>query len=313
MDVSAKIPVIINIHVEPDERLIPFRKHRWYGYENLHAYLNSRRSELESATGSPVKFNWLFRLDYQIEHVYGSADWALHEYKALVEQSLEAGDSFGVHIHSWRPCKRLFRKTWVADFTDSDWIESCVNLAHNCYIDYFKRSPSYFSFGDHYMSESVLNQLSHLGYRCDATMYPGRPAIKRFVENELSIGVLPSFAEIPRHPFKVSLNAVADQTTKNTLWEIPISVASGKDSEQTFPDKLLLGIPFQKIPPIIQDNLSLPSPYLFAEVRTDVRMDRYNRSQFDQAVDYLIQHPLAAKMQYLSVDQFVGHLDAHQT
>lgn len=42
MDEKTAIPVIFNIHVEPNERVIPFRKKRWNGYEDLHQYLSQK-------------------------------------------------------------------------------------------------------------------------------------------------------------------------------------------------------------------------------------------------------------------------------
>lgn len=309
MDEKTAIPVIFNIHVEPNERLIPFRKKRWNGYEDLHQYLSQKRAEFQNVTGNSVNFNWLFRLDYQIAHVYGRADWGLHEYKDLVQASHEAGDSFGVHIHSWRPHKTFFRKSWLADFSDPEWLEYCVKLSHQSYVDFFQKSPKYFSFGDHYMNDRVLRQLFELGYRCDATMYPGRPAIKRFVKNELSEGILPSFTEVPRYPFKVNIDPDKKCKLKKYIWEVPVSVASKKDSAKNYPEKLLLGIPHHKIPQMVQDNLELPFPYLLAEMRTDVRLDRFNREQFDRTIEYFIQHPMASNMRFMTVDKFLDFLE----
>lgn len=296
-----KIPILFNIHVEPDERCIPYKKKRWYGYENLHEFMNLKRSELQKATHQEVKFNWLIRLDHQIKYVYGSSNWPLKEYASLIEESQSAGDSFGVHLHSWRPKNNFFRKTWVADFSDPAWIEACINSAHRCFVDHFQRNPTYFSFGDHYTSDETLKQLNSLGFKCDISMYPGRPSIKRIVGNELSSGWLPSHESTPRAPFKLP--------DMPNFWEIPVSVASVKKDNQDYPEKLLLGIPFERIPEIINDNLSLPNPYLLSETRTDVRLDKYNRIQFDSAINYLIDHPSATKMLYSSVDEFLLHIE----
>jgi hypothetical protein len=155
------------------------------------------------------------------------------------------------------------------------------------------------------MSPRVLKQLAILGYRCDVTMYPNRPALKRFVKNELSIGMLPSSEDTPRHPFKIEW---PDQP--QTIWEIPVSVASKLNETSAYPEKLLLGIPFHKIPNIINDNLSHPFPYLLAEMRTDVRTDKYNRAQFDKTIEYFIQHELATNMNYLTMDAFLNRLES---
>jgi hypothetical protein len=305
------IPFLFNIHVEPDERVIPYKKKRWLGYENLHQYLNEMRPRLEDSTGKPVHFNWLIRLDPQIKEVYGSCDWALINYKDLVQESIELHDDFGVHIHSWRPHRSWFKKTWIADFSDEAWINDCINVAHQTFIEHFKFMPTYFSFGDHYMTDNILTQLEGLGYRCDCTMYPNRPSIQRFVKKELSVGVLPSFEDTPRQPFKPSKKnfTISIKGDERKIWEIPISVATSKKPNQDYPEKLLLGIPFENIPQIITDNLSLPYPYLFSETRTDVRMDEYNRLQFDQAINYILNHPRIKDIKFFAMNNFVDFLD----
>jgi hypothetical protein len=306
------IPVIFNIHVEPDERIIPYQKKRWLGYENLHTYFNKLRPQFEKATKKPVKFNWLFRLDPQIKEVYGSYDWALKNYSELVDESLTLGDDFGVHIHSWRPHRSWFKKSWIADFSDELWIENCVKNAHQAFYDHFNFSPTYFSFGDHFMTDRLLTQLEDLGFRCDVTMHPNRPRIKRFVEKELSVGFLPGFENTPRKPFKPSYKDFTKpiKDDERRIWQIPITVASSKTPDQDYPEKLLLGIPFDKIPKIIEDGLSLPYPYLLAEMRTDVRMDKYNCTQFELALEYLLHHPSVGDINFLGMNQFIDHLES---
>jgi hypothetical protein len=304
------IPVIFNIHVEPDERVIPYKKKRWFGYEDLHTYLNKLRPEFEKATGKVVQFNWLFRLDPQIKEVYGSFDWALKNYSALITESKLVGDDFGVHIHSWRPHKSWFKKSWIADFSDEIWIQDCVTNAHKAFYDYFERLPTYFSFGDHFMTDRVLNQLEDLGFRCDVTMCPGRPRIKSFVKKELSVGFLPSFEGTPRKPFKPSCKDFTKpiKGDERKIWQIPVSVADSIFPGKDYPEKLLLGIPFDRIPKIIEDGLSLPYPYLFAEMRTDVRINR-TRKHFDRAMDHILTHPSVSDMNFFGVNKFIDHLE----
>ncbi len=305
------IPVIFNIHVEPDERVIPYRKKRWLGYENLHAYMNKLRPKFEKASGKSVHFNWLFRLDPQIKEVYGSYDWALKNYNGLITESRLLGDDFGVHIHSWRPHKSWFKKSWIADFSDDLWINDCVINAHKAFYGYFEFLPTYFSFGDHFMSDKLLTQLENLGFRCDVTMYPKRPRIKRFVEKELSIGFLPGFENTPRKPFKPSYKDFTRpiKGDERKIWQIPVSVSSSKIDKLGYPEKLLLGIPFDQIPGIVNDGLSLPYPYLLAEMRTDVRINKYNGTQFDMTLEYLLNHPSIGDMRFFGMNKFIDHLE----
>ena len=312
------IPVIFNIHVEPNMRCIPFSVEPWTGYENLHAFLFDKRHLIKSVTNRTAQFNWLLRLDPQIAKAYGSGSWVLDTYGTLLEQALEAGDELGVHVHAWRPDQMHEPSSWVADFSDSAWIAECINTAHNAFIKHFKRVPVYFSFGDHFMSQEVLTQLESLGYKADISMYPGRPLMQRFVEKERAKGWLPGFLHTPRHPFKPSLSdwrrPNTDQASNSmTIWEIPVSVADLphlQNPEVLMSEKLLIGIPSERAIHVIEENLSSSNPFLLAEMRTDVRLDAYNRSQFDKTIDYLINHPRIQEMQWMTVSQFLSTLES---
>lgn len=307
---SEIIPVIFNIHVEPDDRVIAFKKKRWLGYENLHEYLMKARQSLENSTGRKVTYNWLFRLDYQIKEVYGDPGWGLKHYASLINESLEEGDEFGVHVHSWRKHKRWLFRTWLADFSNEDWPVECLNLAHQAFVEHFQSNPKFFSFGDHYMTDALLGRMETLGFRADLSVWPGRPNMSRFVKNELSTGILPSFEGLPRRPFRPR----SSDGSQRKIWEIPISVASGISVDKDYPEKLLLGIPFSMSRQIIEDNLKeTPNPYLFAETRTDVSIDNYNRSQFELILDYIIQHPMREKMQFMRVNDFIDLLEKNET
>lgn len=308
------IPVIFNVHVEPDMRIIKYKKTRWNGYENLHEFLFNIRPILEKATGRNVYYNWLFRLDPQIHHAYGQADWAIHQYRSLINEAIQAGDELGVHVHSWRPTQKWLYKSWIADFKNLDWIENCVNMAHQAFIDCFHVSPKAFSFGDHYMSSQVLSQLQSLGYRYDISMYPGRPLLRRIVNNEKSAGWLPSYVNTPRRPFKPSYLDFTRPIAGDemSIWEIPVStghIIKPDNPHMESNEKLLLGIPFAYVQSIVNQNLALPDPYLLAEMRTDVRMNNFNRLQFDKAIDFFCQHPLINNMSISTVASFADHLE----
>lgn len=312
MNNHSNIPVLFNIHVEPDLRVIKYKKNRWSGYENLHEFLFAIRPSLEKATGRKVNYNWLLRLDPQIEHAYGSASWAISQYRSLLNESLEAGDELGVHVHSWKPYKKWFYKSWVAEFSDDAWVKHCIETAHNSFIDSLNVRPNYFSFGDHFMSSAVLSQLESLGYRCDMSMQPGRPPIKKYVKNELSNGWLPDYTDTPRGPFKPSNQDFTKpiKGDRRAIWEVPVSVGTFKDHMgKERQDKLLLGMPLQQASTIIEENLTLPDPYILAEMRTDVRVDRFNCTQFDQTIEYFASHPLANKMSWCTVNDFLTQLD----
>lgn len=314
---NTDIAVMFNIHVEPEMRVIEYKKKRWLGYENLHEFLFDKRSDLEKATGKPVKYNWLIRLDPQIANVYEKPDWAIQQYRALINEAIAAGDEIGVHLHSWRPYKTWWRKSWIEEFADAAWIRDCIESSHHAFIDALQFQPKSFSFGDQYMSNDVLTQLESLGYRCDMSMHPKHLSRLHplLAKGEKSTGSIPDYEETPRRPFKPSKQDFTKPLPgdERSIWEIPPSmgeVQNIKDSNISHYQKLLLGIPLQHIPKIVEQNLAMPEPYLLAEMRTDVRMDAYNRIQFDEAVEYFIHHPLAKSMSFCSLMDFADTLDA---
>jgi len=293
--------------------MIDYEKRRWLGYEDLHAFLFKIRPVLERATGRPVYFNWFFRLDWQIEKVYGDAAWAFNQYGSLIKEAREYGDSLGLHIHAWRPKRIGLQKTWLADFSDQKWISSCLTLAHRTFIEATQEQPQLFSFGGHYLSPEVLAQLESLGFRCDLSMYPGRPLSQHFVPGEETCGWLPSFLNTPRHAFKPSRQEFSKPGSDSmNLWEIPVSVGFLKsihNPQIKEVHKFLLGMPLNQAQEIIEQNLVLPNPYLLAEIRSDVRLDTYNQIQFDKTLEYLMHHPLAQTMEFKTVGSYLDQLE----
>lgn len=73
-----KIPVLINIDVEPDPRL-PKRDERipWAGFEATFDDMRKLRLRLAVVTGAPVHFFWGWRLDPQVAEVYGDPAWTI--------------------------------------------------------------------------------------------------------------------------------------------------------------------------------------------------------------------------------------------
>jgi len=167
------------------------------------------------------------------------------------------------------------------------------------------------------MSDDVLTQLESLGYRCDMSMHPKHQPHPLLAKGEKHTGNIPDYQETPRRPFKPSHKNLTKPISgdERSIWEIPPSVGEIQSEENTnisYYQKLLLGIPFHRIPKIVDQNLAIPDPYLLAEMRTDVRMDAYNRIQFDQAVEYFMNHPSSKNMSFCTLTDFADQLDTKQ-
>jgi len=167
-----KTPVVICIDVEPDERLIdPNLRQPWTGFESTYQFFSQLRPRLEAATAQPVHFSWFLRMDPQIAHAYGTADWVVTNYSSLIEKIRSAGDALGLHVHAWR--WKESRATWVVDL-DQTWVDNCVRLGFESFRTSLNQSCAYFRFGDLWTSDATLALVDELGAQIDLTPEPGQ-------------------------------------------------------------------------------------------------------------------------------------------
>lgn len=309
---NEEIPFVLSIHVEPDERVVQVTDAGWPGFLNLAEYVRSNRARLEDATGHAARFNWCVRLDPQVAVAFGSADWVLKRHGAVFDQLMSEGDAIGIHVHCWRPVRRWFRRTWLADYADQDWTEHCIRLAHESFVAHFGRGPTIISMGDHYMSHRAMRLVEELGFRADCSMYPGVAPVKRLVKSELTRGALPDYRGAPNRPFKPS---IADFTRPGPqhfrVWEVPVSTGTVRHPKRRTEtrENFLLGAMPERLEEIIAQNLAHPDPYLHGEARTDVRMNPDNRKRFDWAFDYLEQLGRERGLRFVTLDEFCDRLD----
>src|SRR5215213_11617665 len=121
---AKKIPILICIDVEPDERMIDSRVRKdWTGFEQIYEFFKELRPTLQDVTKSPAHFSWLFRMDPQVAHTYGSAAWVGERYSQAIAEIKSTGDDTGLHVHPWRWDETSDR--WVLDF-DQNWVDHCV-------------------------------------------------------------------------------------------------------------------------------------------------------------------------------------------
>jgi hypothetical protein len=294
---APKIPVTLCIDIEPDERSVePGHVPPWTGFEDLHAYLSRQRPLLEKATGSPVHFCWLLRLDPQIQHAYGTPDWPVQRYRHLLDTLRAAGDEIGLHTHAWR-----WDDAWVADHGDPRWVEHCVRLSARIYRASFGCGPKVFRFGDRFLSNRVVSLLERLGVVCDLTVEPGQPCQDALDPRQRHTGRIPDYTAVPRRPYRPSRwnYQRPGRWLARRLWLMPLSTGRPRGPIHGLPDPvphcltLVLGFPFPAVQQIVEACLHAHSrPYLAAVARTDVRLDPFNREQFDQALHFLAEHPL---------------------
>lgn len=224
-DLKTKVPVIFCIDIEPDGRAIePQKKKEWLGVQEAGKRLGNWRASLRRATKSPVRFGWYVRMDPQISHTYGSADWAVTRYSDFFAELKRAEDEIGLHPHCWRWDDS--KRNWVSDFASQDWVEHCVRQSFSQFEQCFKRPCQSFRFGDRWLNNETVELIEQLGAQFDLTVEPGR---KPEDLPELFTGSLPDYTLAHRRHYRPAAENYlqsGESSSQRNLWMIPISTAS---------------------------------------------------------------------------------------
>ena len=227
-----KIPAVICIDVEPDDRRIdPHERKPWLGFEAAHRFFSELRLRLKAATGSPVHFTWFYRMDPQIARTYGSPAWVANYYSPLIEQLKREGDAFGLHTHPWRWNETS--NEWVSDMGDQEWVDQCIRMAFCTFRESFGETCLYSRFGDRWMNNATFSLVEKLGARFELTIEPGLtggPFDKPY------IGSLADYRQVPRFPYRPSRKdfRVRGSFLKRRLWAIPLSAGTTNWSPENF-------------------------------------------------------------------------------
>ncbi len=288
--------------VEPNVRL------DWVGFEKSFEFFQGLRLKLAAVTGARVNFSWFLRMDPQISHVYGSAGWVATRYRDQIDELQAAGDEIGLHAHAWRWDEPA--QDWIADFGNQEWIDHCIRLAFDAFHKSFDRPCRSFRFGDHWMSERILDLLERLGTRFDLTLEPGQ-GVPTLLADELFTGSFPDCKRILQTPYRPDKSdftkpGLAD---KRKLWLVPVSAErtepvplpqqrptrrlfSNPDGEEIY---VTLNLAFSRaVFSTIADRLLnlLSHPLLVVVARSDVTLVPEQRANLEQNIEYLLSHPL---------------------
>jgi hypothetical protein len=215
MVAEGRIPIILAIDVEPDNRHDPPGSGvDITGLRRTIDVLSALRPRLEAATEGPVVLTWFVRMDPQVAAQGNAPDALLAAAPDLVDAIEAAGDVIGLHTHAgrWDPGRR----SWLADHADERWIDHCLDSGFEAFAARLGRPCREHRFGDRFSSPAVYRRLANLGAVVDLTPEPGQPSVRRASPIRYATGRIPSYARTARSP-----QLVAD----GSLWLLPLTSA----------------------------------------------------------------------------------------
>jgi len=279
-------PVVFCIDVEPESRTATRAdRTQWDSFEEFRRVIDSMRNRLTAATGAAPHFNWFLRLDPQIERMFGSTGWPVHQFRMQLSQLEKLGDEIGLHSHAFRWDDAT--GSWFTDHGDQQWVSYCVEQGLKAFSSGFGRTPRCFRFGDRWMSNATVELLESYGVLCDLTIEPGNPQQPQIRDYEQATGCLPDYRTTPLFPYQPTHEdfRVAASTAGRSIWLAPVSVAAlGVDSFAT----CNLGLPPSHVIPVIDKALQ-EYPLLVIAARTgDYPL---LREHYQANLEYLLSHP----------------------
>jgi hypothetical protein len=222
-DENISRPVIFAIDVEPDDRQTEKGKSGWESSEEAIDKLEALRTDLETATGRLVQYNWFFRFDRQIEQTFGRADYVSVACPRVIRAVIERGDAAGIHVHLWRWSVKHSR--WFNDFADGDWVAECLDMSMATFDKLFGYPPVMARFGDRWLSQHAVDAMNDAGIRYDLTVEPGLPG-GGIHDDPNATGKLPDYRQAPGYPYQPlpgDYLQPSPEFNEGRMWMIPLT------------------------------------------------------------------------------------------
>lgn len=319
------IPILLLADCEPDLRTPPKSEPApWLGFERFHDFMTGERDRLAQRSGHDIRINWFWRLDPQIEAIYGAANWPLRRYAAQLADMRSRGDGIGLHVHAWRWDEPT--TCWIADHGNMRWVEHCLRQAFATYRSNLGRDCTIFRFGDGWFDSAIVPFLEDLGARIDLTLEPGIAARPGLVAGEATTGSIPDRRGVPQRPYHPAradfCRPASEEETR--LWLLPVSTNMlVKRPKLSHPLRLLR---WARSPKRQRQQLNieiLPKrfPQVFARalaesgmayaalcVRSDIGTSEARLAMARQNLGAILDHPLAARFRFVTPEQALAAL-----
>lgn len=302
---QTKIPVITCFDIEPDTHTTHRNGHDlWLGFEHMHVFLSKLRPHLGQLTKAPVHYGWYFRLDPQIDEIYGSHAWPLRKYSRFVSEYSAHGDEIGINLRAYQWNSKTNR--WVPIHDDPAFINSCIEMSFEAYESYFMKRCHSIRMDAEWLSAESIECAEKLGAKYGLTLEP----------DQLSRGPLQ-----PYLPWKLDYH-IPDKNRSEGLWLIPLTSEKigglRKLLRGNWRDPEYMTLDFAMSPRLfrsmVDEQINAQNhPYL--AIASSVRMASMKRTYDQMCVNfkYLLSFPHAKRIRFITPDEAMRILGLKRT
>ena len=318
----APVPAVLRIDVEPDDFQLRGQGSvdSWSGFHHCVKLVEHLRTVFGNRH---TAFNptWLFRMDPEIERIFGRGDFITRSFQKTVRRLEANGDVMGIHVHPYR---------WdddaglvYSEHCDENWIAHCILSSANAFEESLRQPAQRISLGGYFWSNAVLDVEESVGLKVDLTPEPGLtsrgsdPSFGAYATNPS-----PSFVECPRQPYRPQRShmfAIAGPRDHvRSVMVVPLTAFDYRSALRPW-SKRLAGKLFSKTRSLAPQPLNLwkpwPSPRAYwdlVERAIDeqtvqyccfaMRSERYSSVTFQRAkslLEYLPRHPVSKRLYFV--------------
>jgi hypothetical protein len=317
----------LSIDVEPDGfQLDGPEEGSWSGMEAMVPFVESLRTRLHEVSGSMPAIGWYFRLDPQIETVFGRPDFAVQAFARVIADLGARGDYFGIHPHLLRRDDPT--DAWVHDFADADFAAGCTRRCAEVYADAFGEPPRRQRFGAGILNDAIVDEAERCGIAVDLSLEPsnkdGHAEVRSGIDRTLVVGAYPDLSRAPRTAYRPARGdfRTADPRSDRTITLVPLSSTTRYPRRPPVRRVVRRVVRGRSGPRVLYPTMPWPSPRVFWDlvqrelearehrhVSLAVRTD-HPSSLATQRVrtlfEYLPGHPIAERLRLVDPLSVLG-------
>lgn len=316
------IPAIISVDVEPAGFQADHEPGRSLdGFAALVEFFDWFRRRAAQRTGRDVSIGWFFRMDPQIESVFGRADHLATAFPDLLADLSARGDHFGLHTHPVR--WSTDSGAWIHDLTDAVWVRRALDSSFEAFARCFGVPCQRHRMGASLFNQVIADALAVNGARVDTSLESIRRSdvdgtnAKTAIDDSPLLGPTLDCSSAPRRAYwpapddfrrRDDHGSALALVPMTTTWLWPrraalSTVVGAAVKRRARPKARVLSLSTTRRPPeqwrLVARQLRLMRrPYLNLAVRTDLPGTRPFEDALAQ-LENLVEDPLMSRLHIL--------------